>query len=95
MKEWHRLIRFGGYIFMIVPNKEKAFDKDRPRTTLQELISRHKGRLHPEPNPDGHYSVWTTPDMVDLIKYVGWTLVETQETDDKVENRFTIVVRKL
>ncbi|MDA0090523.1 hypothetical protein OFR95_14780 [Brachyspira hyodysenteriae] len=30
-----------GYIAMIVPHKERTFDKDRDRTTLNELIERH------------------------------------------------------
>ncbi len=94
LKEWYRLIRKGGYIFMIVPHKERTFDKDRPRTTLQELIDRHEGRIVPTPNPDDHYSVWITQDMVELVEYLGWNIVEAQDVDDKVGNGFTIVIQK-
>ncbi len=94
LKEWYRLIRPGGYIFMIVPNKEKTFDQDRPRTTLQELIDRHAGRIMAQPNPDDHYSVWMMDDMIELVRYLGWTVIDTQAVDDKVGNGFTIVIRK-
>jgi len=94
LKEWYRLIRPGGYIFMIVPNKEKTFDRDEPRTTLQELIDRHDGKIIPKPNKNDHYSVWITEDMVELIQYLGWNLVVTQDVDDKVGNGFTIIIKK-
>lgn len=94
LKEWYRLIRPGGYIFMIVPHKERTFDKARSRTTLQELIDGHEGRIGRKPNPDDHYSVWVTEDMVEIVNYLGWNLVEAQDIDDKVGNGFTIVIRK-
>ncbi len=94
LKEWYRLIRKGGYIFMIVPHKERTFDKDRNRTTLQELIDCHEGRLERKPNPDDHYSVWITEDMVELVQYLGWNIVAVEDIDDKVGNGFTVVIQK-
>lgn len=95
LKEWYRLIRPGGFIFMIVPHKERTFDKNRPRTTLRELIDRHERRITDiRPNPDDHYSVWITEDMVELIRYLGWNIVEVQNVDDKAGNGFTVVVKK-
>lgn len=94
LKEWYRLIRPGGYIFMIVPHKERTFDKDEPRTTLQELIDRHEGRIIPQPNKNDHHSVWITEDMVELVKYLGWEIVRVEDKDDKVGNGFTVIIRK-
>lgn len=94
LKEWYRLIRPGGYIFMIVPHKERTFDKDEPRTTLQELIDRHEGKIVPKPNKNDHHSVWVAEDMVELISYLGWNIVEIQDRDDKVGNGFAIIVQK-
>ncbi|MDD2766365.1 MAG: class I SAM-dependent methyltransferase [Candidatus Moranbacteria bacterium] len=94
LKEWYRLIRKGGYIFMIVPHKERTFDKGRERTKLQELIDCYEGRIVRNPNPDDHYSVWITEDMVEIVKYLGWNIVEVQNVDDKVGNGFTIVIQK-
>ena len=42
LKEWHRVVRPGGYIYVTAPHKERIFDKDRDRTTLAELIERHE-----------------------------------------------------
>ncbi len=94
LKEWYRLVRPGGYIFMIVPHKERTFDKDEPRTTLQELIDRHEGKMTVRPNKNDHSSVWVTEDMVTLVRHLGWNIVEVQEKDDKVGNGFTIVIQK-
>ncbi|UCC67972.1 MAG: methyltransferase domain-containing protein [Armatimonadota bacterium] len=42
LTEWYRVVRPGGYVFAIVAHKERTFDKDRPRTTLEELVRRHE-----------------------------------------------------
>lgn len=95
LQEWYRLIRPGGYIFMIIPHKERTFDKDRPRTILQELIDRHAGRVPDiRPNADDHYSVWITEDIVELVQYLGWKLVKVEDVDDKSGHGFTIVIQK-
>jgi len=92
LKEWHRVTRKGGYLFMIIPHRDRTSDKDRPRTTLAELIHRHTTGEFAGDDP--HCSVWITEDVVELIDYLGWELVEVQEVDDKVGNGFAIVVRK-
>jgi hypothetical protein len=82
-----------GYIFAIVPHKDRTFDKSRTRTTLDELIERHATGLIPRPE-QGHCSVWITEDLVELTHYLGWTIVEETDVDDKVNNGFTIIIRK-
>lgn len=94
LTEWFRVIRPGGYIFLIIPHKERTFDKPRPRTKLVDLIDRHQSGVFETDPPHNHYSVWITEDVVELIKYLGWPVVEVQERDDKVGNGFTVVVRK-
>ena len=94
LKEWHRVIRRGGYIFMIVPHKERTFDKENRRTTLKELTDRHEGKIIVEDNFEKHHSVWVTEDLVELINYLGWRIVFFQNVDDKVGNGFTVVVQK-
>lgn len=93
INEWVRVVKPGGYVFMIVPHKERTFDIDRDRTTLQELIDRHNGVIE-DPNEDRHHSVWITEDLLELCKYMGLNVVNWQDTDDKVGNGFTIVIRK-
>lgn len=90
LKEWYRVIKKGGYIFMIVPHKERTFDKEKPRTTLKELLERDWCQK----DFNGHWSVWITEDILELIEHLGWELVTYQDVDDKVGNGFTVVVRK-
>lgn len=94
VKEWMRVIKPGGYVFAIIPHKERTFDRDRPRTTLAELIRRHTEPDPEEAKRDAHHCVWITEDGVELFKYCGLEIVEVQDVDDKVGNGFTIVGRK-
>lgn len=94
IKEWLRVVKSGGYVYMIVPHKERTFDRDRPRTTLAELIDRHEHPNPPEVDDHGHYSVWITQDFLELCHYYGWTVVAIQDSDDKVGNGFTVVIYK-
>lgn len=100
--EWDRLIRPGGIIFMIVPHKERTFDKHRPRTSLQHLvedfISNNTAFSHGDHS--GHDHCWITEDILELLNWmidtlrVQWEIAEVQDVDDKVGNGFTIVIRK-
>jgi SAM-dependent methyltransferase/glycosyltransferase involved in cell wall biosynthesis len=94
LKEWYRVTKDGGYIYMIVPHKDRMYDKDKERTTLQELIGRHEGRIKIEENFEKHHSVWITDDLMELVKYLGWKVVYHQDVDDKVGNGFTVVIQK-
>ncbi len=48
IKEWLRVVHKGGYVVMIIPHKDKTFDKFRPITRKEELIQRHQGLLKPD-----------------------------------------------
>ena len=139
LREWHRVIKPGGYIFIIAPHMDRTFDKRRDVTPVAELLDRSTGRLtissyakaidvdavvkdgkarfgpgyevppqvllqrgdqpeHGWARYDGddhhHWSVWRTTDLVDLVKALRFEIVEIQDTDDKVGNGFTVVIRK-
>lgn len=97
LKEWYRVVRREGYVFMIVPHQERTFDRDRTRTTFDELLRRHEGREIPSPDPKtGHYSFWITEDLIELVQHIGldWSIVDFQDVDDKVGNGFTIALKK-
>ncbi|CRF32903.1 type 11 methyltransferase [Brachyspira suanatina] len=95
LKEWYRVTKKGGYILMLVPHKERTPDRDRKRTTLDELIDRHNGKIKlTNNNILFHYSVWITEDLLELCKYLNYNVVEYQDIDDAVGNGFTIVIQK-
>lgn len=99
--EWDRLIRPDGIIFMIIPHKERTFDKHQARISLQHLIEDFlsDNKVFHE-NPTGHDHCWITEDILALVNWmidtlhVKWEIIEVQDVDDKVGNGFTIVIRK-
>jgi len=99
--EWDRLVKPGGTIFMIVPHKERTFDKGKDCTPLEHLVEdfrNHNTQSHVDPN--GHDHCWVTEGFMELINYmikelhVKWELAEVQDVDDKVGDGFTVVIRK-
>jgi len=100
--EWDRLVKPGGTIFMIVPHKERTFDKHKACTPLSHIVEDFKNNnTEPHTNPDGHDHCWVTETFVELTKYMienlrmEWKIVEVQDIDDKAGNGFTIVLRKI
>ena len=91
LKEWHRVVRSGGYIYVIVPHRDRTFT-GHSRTTLAELIERHDTGICPDPE-SGPCTAWITEDFVELIKLLGWPIAAIQDVDDKVGNGFTVVIR--
>jgi SAM-dependent methyltransferase len=94
VQEWLRVVRPGGYIFIISPHKERMFDKDRPRTSLYELVERNTHPNRALKNTVAHHSVWITEDFLELCSHFGWPVVAYQDVDDKVGNGFTVVIQK-
>lgn len=95
LKEWYRVIKVGGYIFMIIPHKERTFDKDRERTTLNELIKRNNETINTNQKfEDKHHSVWITEDILELCKYLNMNVIEYHDIDDCRKDGFIIVIQK-
>ncbi len=94
VKEWLRVVKPGGYVYIIAPHKERTFDRDRPRTSFEELLDRHEHPNPPEVDLHGHYSVWITEDFLTLCERMQWKVVTFQDIDDKVGNGFTVVIQK-
>jgi ubiquinone/menaquinone biosynthesis C-methylase UbiE len=101
--EWDRLVKWGGVIFMIVPHKERTFDINNPRTTLQHLIddyTNHETNPHSNQPINTHDHCWITEDIIHLIQWMvdnldlHWKIIDIQDQDDKARNGFTIVIRK-
>jgi ubiquinone/menaquinone biosynthesis C-methylase UbiE len=97
LKEWQRIVKEGGYIFIIIPHKERTFDRNKSRTKPEELIKRHETGKYPEPSSRSkHYSYWITEDFIDFVENINlkWQVVDFLDTDDKVGNGFTVVIKK-
>jgi SAM-dependent methyltransferase len=45
IREWHRVIKPGGYIFIIAPHMDRTFDSQREVTLPSELIDRSTGKI--------------------------------------------------
>lgn len=45
LNEWYRVIRPGGYIFIIAPHRDRTFDRHREPTPVSELMDRAAGRI--------------------------------------------------
>jgi SAM-dependent methyltransferase len=43
LREWHRVIKPGGYLFIIAPHKDRTFDTPREVTPVAELLDRSTG----------------------------------------------------
>lgn len=92
IKEWLRVVRLGGYIFIIAPRQEVT-ERERACTKLEEIINRHEGKLKAQ-EPPGHYSVWNLEDFLLICAHYGWNVVEKLSIDDKVGNGFCVIIQK-
>lgn len=95
IKEWHRVTKKGGYIYIICPHKCRIFDKDRPITKSEEIRAREGQPMPETDDPHIHWSVWATQDFLELCEDMGWNIHTYQEVDDKVGNGFTVVLRNI
>jgi len=100
LREWLRVVRPGGYVFMIVPHRDRTFDRERSLTCVEELQARHALRrpadASDEPAGEGysHHSVWTTHTFLELCAALDLRVVRVDDVDDKVGNGFTVVVQR-
>ena len=110
VNEWLRVVKPGGFVYIIGPKQDALSEEDRPPTTVQELLDRHEGRMTREQvnmggyqtstvsglplNEHGHWSVWNCEDFLALCQTMGWYVFTAQDTDDKVGNGWCVVLRK-
>ena len=91
LQEWQRVAT--RYLYVIFPNRDRTPDNSPPLTTLQELVNRHEGREKVSDDPDVHKSVWILPNFMELMAYLRFNVVETQDPDDKVGNGTAVVIK--
>jgi SAM-dependent methyltransferase len=56
LKEWKRVLKPGGMLFLFLPHPERTFDRARAVTRLEHLIEDHARQVGPE--EDAHWEEW-------------------------------------
>jgi SAM-dependent methyltransferase len=87
--EWARVARH--YLFLVVPHRDRTFDRDRPLTPLDELIERHRTGF--ESDEDKHWTVWNAQTFQGMCEYLGFDVVEARDPDTKGGNGFLVILR--
>jgi SAM-dependent methyltransferase len=86
--EWRRVAR--RYVVLVVPHRDRTFDRDRPLTPLAELVERQAAGF--ESGDDRHWSVWTAESFAELCDHLGLPVLEALDPDDKTGNGFMVVL---
>jgi len=88
LEEWRRVAR--RHLFLVVPHRDRTFDRDRPLTPLAELIARHEAGLVSD--EDKHWSVWTCESFVELCDHLGLEVVARRDPDVPRGNGFALLL---
>lgn len=88
LREWMRVA--SRYVVLVVPHRDRTFDRDREVTSVEELVQRHRERV--EDDAFHHFTVWTLESFVAMCEHFGFRVVDDLDPDDKVGNGFIVVV---
>jgi SAM-dependent methyltransferase len=106
--EWDRILRDGGYVFMIVPLKGALpADESRELTSLSHFLEDYEQKMTLDTHPTdgvpgeraGHYHTFTPDSLLEVVRFMcqkglcSWTLVAREDVDTKVGNGFTLVFK--
>ena len=107
--EWDRIVRDGGYVFMIVPAQGRAAAGrgSASSTPLEHFIECYRRGWTLDTHPTdgvpggrmGHYHTFTPDSLTDVVDWMranglcDWELVAREDVDSKVGNGFTLVFR--
>jgi len=106
--EWNRILRDGGYVFMIVPLKGALqADNSRELTPLAHFVDDYNQKITLDTHPTdgvpgeraGHYHTFTPDSLLEVVHFMhqkrlcAWTLVAREDIDTKVGNGFTLVFK--
>jgi glycosyltransferase involved in cell wall biosynthesis/SAM-dependent methyltransferase len=106
--EWNRIIRDGGYVFMIVPLKGALpADNSRELTPLSHFVEDYIQKMTLDTHPTdgvpgeraGHYHTFTPDSLLEVVHFMrqkglcAWALVAREDVDTKVGNGFTLVFK--
>jgi SAM-dependent methyltransferase len=88
LREWERVAR--RYVLVVLPHRDRTFDRGRPVTPLSELVERHATGLRS--TEDRHWTVWTCESFLALCRHLDLPVLEYQDPDDKQGNGFAAVL---
>jgi SAM-dependent methyltransferase len=88
LSEWVRVAR--RYVFLVVPHRDRTFDRDRPLTPVEELVERHRAGFSSD--EDKHWSVWTPESFAALCEHIGVEVIEMRDPDFKGGIGFAVVL---
>jgi 2-polyprenyl-3-methyl-5-hydroxy-6-metoxy-1,4-benzoquinol methylase/glycosyltransferase involved in cell wall biosynthesis len=106
--EWDRILRDGGYVFMIVPLKGALpSDEARELTPLSHFMEDYTQNMTIDTHPtdrvpggrSGHYHTFTPDSLLEVVHFMRqqglctWTCVARENVDTKVGNGFTLVFK--
>lgn len=92
--EWARVVKDGGFIFTVLPNKSHSFvHRDKPSTPLTVVIERHKHKKDEEDQHGGDWITWSDHDALEFAWYMGVQVIDSQLKDDKVGDGFAFVIK--
>lgn len=92
--EWGRVVKDGGFLYVILPNKERTFwHRQTPSTPLQEVIADHMKHIK---SPSDHIDdpvIWSDKDATEFLWYMGVNVVHSLPQHDSVYGGFAVVVK--
>lgn len=88
LREWRRVAR--RYVFLIVPHRDRTFDRDRPPTPAEELLERDRSGFTTD--EDRHWNVWTTQSFLALCQRLELPVLAHEDVDDMRGDGFAVVI---
>ncbi|MBA3611847.1 MAG: glycosyltransferase, partial [Nitrospirales bacterium] len=102
--EWYRIIKPGGFLYLIAPHPDAApGDRGKPLTDWAHVVEDYVFNATAETEPEAgrflhcHYHIFSPGTMKDFFsRFFGerLILVDSQAVDDKIGNGFSLVYRK-
>ncbi|CAJ1958182.1 unnamed protein product [Cylindrotheca closterium] len=92
--EWGRAVKDGGYLYAVLPNKERTFwHREKKSTTIQEVIAAHMKHVK---SPLDHIDdpiIWNDNDATEFLWYMGLNVVDTLPQHDSVQGGYALVIQ--
>jgi SAM-dependent methyltransferase len=88
LQDWLRVAR--RWVVVILPHRDRTFDRDRDLTPVGELQDRHRSGF--TSGEDRHWSVWTCESFLELCEELGLAVAATRDPDRDAGNGFIVVL---